>query len=365
MWFVNLCIDFGALVLAGYMSLTGGVANWIESTFVPADEIEQHEVAISTEKQSVPNVLLESAGFQQAAVIASKQNELVSSDVTNVPIQTLVREALVNVYCQYKTPEYIRTTTGSGYFIHEKGVIITNAHVAQFLLLEERDNENVEVDCIIRNGDPATQKYEAELLYISPTWVFENADLISDERPRGTGERDYALLYISKSLDNSPLPTRFPSIPIDTALLPRAIVGASVATAGYPAEELFKYGADAKLPLVFASSTIGILYTFGSNFADIFSITDSVVGEHGASGGPIVRADTKHAMGLIVTKGDEVSEGPKSLRALTLSYIDRTMVEETGYSLAQNMQGDVAFRGNIFKNVMTPFLAEILEEEIE
>ena len=221
-----------------------------------------------------------------------------------------------------------------------------------------------DIECVIRSGNPAEPKYVAELLYISPVWIFENSDVIIDESPRGTGERDYALLYVSRSTDAIPLPTRFPAIPIDTALLSRSTEGMSILTAGSPAEDLMRRGADAKLTPVLAETTIGALYTFGSNYADLFAISESPVGEHGASGGPIVDKNTTSAIGLIVTKGDEVTEGEHSLRAITLSYIDRTIQGETGFSLTQNMQGDIAYRGLIFKKAMAPFLAKILSDEL-
>ena len=222
-----------------------------------------------------------------------------------------------------------------------------------------------DVSCVIRTGNPAKAQYEAELLYISPQWIFDNSNVITEEAPRGTGERDYALLYVSKSTNNSPLPTTFPAIDVATELLPRSTENSQVITGGYPAEALFKYGADAKLEPKVAETVVGSLYTFGSNFADLFSITESPVGEQGASGGPVAATDSEKVIGLIVTKGDQASEGEHSLRAITLSYIDRTITEETGYSLLQNTQGDVALRGSIFKNAMVPFLAGILEDELK
>ncbi len=368
-------------VLIGYLAFTNSLAERIES-FLPetrteevapdtiADETPEEEApetlsAVRTPSRGViPKILLEHAGFQRAAVIASEREEEFTGEPSGATPEETIEKALVNIYCQYKTDKYIRTTTGTGFFINQKGVIITNAHVAQFLLLEDSEDVIHDVDCVIRTGNPAVAQYEAELLYISPTWIFENANLITEETPIGTGERDYALLYISKSLDNTPLPTRFPVIPIDTALLSRSMEQSSVFTAGYPAEALLRNGADAELAPVVAETTIGSLYTFGSNYADLFSISDSPVGEQGASGGPIVTPDDTDVIGLIVTKGDAVTEGEHSLRAITLSYVDRTIIEETGFSLAQNMQGDVAYRGNIFKMAMTPFLAGILEEEL-
>ena len=362
-------------VLVAYLAFTNTLAEHIETLFTPVDTPasapEEHTFATlpsSTEKsQNIlgTNILLQHAEYQRAALLASQQDEDTPTPISDAPLEEVVSDALVNIYCQYKTDEYIRTTTGSGFFINQKGIILTNAHVAQFLLLKEVRGVTDDIECVIRGGDPATPKYIAELLYISPRWVFENSGVIVDESPRGTGERDYALLYVSKSTDNTPLPAHFPSVAVDTALLSRSTEGIEVLTAGYPAEELLKRGADAQLNQVLAKTTVGALYTFGSNYADLFAISESPVGEQGASGGPIINADTRNTIGLIVTKGDEVTEGEHSLRALTLSYIDRTMQEETGFSLAQNMQGDIAYRGFIFNKAMAPFLREILMEELQ
>ena len=104
--------------------------------------------------------------------------------------------------------------------------------------------------------------------------------------------------------------------------------------------------------------------TFGSNYADIFSIAGSNVGEQGSSGGPIVNT-AGEAIGLISTKGDDVLFGTGSLRAITLSYIDRTIQEETGYTLQQNLGGNLPFRAKVFKDALVPFLRGMLERELE
>lgn len=365
-------------ILLSYLAFTNTLAEKIESVLPSpsstnvtevktAEAIPQFEEANKDHTEDtgiLSKILLEHSEFQKAATIASTRDEVVAPLAENVPLEEAVRGALVNIYCQYKTKQYIRTTTGSGFFINQKGVILTNAHIAQFLLLEDVGTDVHDVDCVIRTGDPATPKYKAELLYISPTWIFNNADLITDEMPRGTGERDYAMLYVSQTTDETPLPTHFPAIPMDVALLSRSVTGSPVITAGYPAGALIRNGANAKLLPVTAKTTVGTLYTFGSNYADIFSVSDSPVGEQGASGGPIVTTNSRNAIGLIVTKGDEAIEGAHSLRALSLSYVNRTIIEETGFSLLQNMQGDVAYRGSIFKKAMVPFLAGILEDEL-
>ncbi|HEX4799456.1 MAG TPA: serine protease [Candidatus Paceibacterota bacterium] len=361
-------------ILIGYLGITQSIATFIDSVVGSAS----HETTPSVSETSsaleritsiadkyasvTQRVLLENREFQRAATIASTYDEYTDSNLLNIPTDTLIRNALVNVFCQYKTDTFIRTTTGSGFIINPKGIILTNAHVAQFLLLEGTDNVVHDTECVIRTGNPATPTYHAELLYISPTWIFENASLIDDEDPQGTGERDYALLYISRSFDKQPLPTAFHYLPPDPELLPRSTAGIEVLSAGYPAGKLLKNGPEVKLKPVIAENTIGTLYTFGSNYADIFSVSGSAVGEQGASGGPVV-TQNKKAIGLIVTKGS-LDEGDDSLRALTLSYIDRTIREETGFSLTENMHGDVALRGHIFKKAIGPFLSGLLEAEL-
>lgn len=370
-------------VLVAYLSLTNSLAQKIETYLAP--DVSHTTVSIAEETTlttasepskeltllsrlyaqvgGIPAILRENSAFQDAGRRAGQAAAVQSAFSTDTPIEVQVRESIVNILCEYKTDAYSRTTTGTGFFIHENGVILTNAHVAQFLLLKETSDTIKAAGCVVRSGNPATPRYKAELLFISPTWISHNANLITEETPRGTGEFDYALLYVARTLDGAPFPPAFPAIPVDTTFLPKSLTNAEVLTAGYPAEKLFRDGADAKLIPKVASTTIHELYTFGSNYADIFSIGSTQVGEQGASGGPIV-LPLKGAIGLIVTKGDALTDGASSLRGLTLSYIDRTIQEETGFSLMQNAQGDLPFRSEVFAKALAPFLGQLLSYEL-
>ena len=367
-------------VLTGYLALSNGLADKIlEITgaqdipiYTETSDAQQETIAVVQLPDveptyeyggAIPRILLENSDYQQAALgagLLSEPTELFEVEKSQVE---KITESLVNIYCQYTTSKYKRTTTGTGFFIHQSGVILTNAHVAQFLLLEDTQ-QVTNAQCVIRMGNPALPTYEAKLLYLSPAWIRTNAHLIEDENPSGTGERDYALLYISKSIENTELPPNYQSLPIDTNLLPRNTSGDIVFAGGYPAEKLYTEGAETNLIPSVASTTVGELYTFGSNYADIFSIKESPVGEQGSSGGPIMR-EGGGVIGLIVTKGNETIEGPRSLRGLTLSYIDRTITEETGFTLEENMRGDLTYRGEIFKKALAPFLSRLLEFELE
>lgn len=350
---MQFLLDTAFIMIGAYLSFTNFLAYSIESVLPEAlqseyTKLSAQETMPKENENPIPDILIRNAAYQKAAVVES-------IDPETAPATAL--EALVNIYCNYTTDTYSKTTTGTGFFIDTDGIVLTNAHVAQFLLLEGLVGE---AECIIRTGDPAVPSYKAELLYIPPAWIREHARLINDQAPKGTGERDYALLYVSSALDNKPMPASFAALPFDTELQSTALVDTEVFATGYPAE---RSGVTSELKPKQATTTIKELMTFGSQFIDLFTIAGSSIGEHGSSGGPVVDRDGK-AIGIISTKGDDVQFGEGSLRAITLSYIDRTITEETSVSLRQNLTGNLPYRAQLFKETLVPFLQNILEEEL-
>ncbi|MCA9360964.1 trypsin-like peptidase domain-containing protein [Candidatus Kaiserbacteria bacterium] len=345
-------------ILMGYLAFTNNLATII-AEYIEPDPTSTNEgenlVDISSQYQhdsAIPSVLLDNINYQGASVI---------DGVITPPTKVTTKEALVNIFCTFTTDEYTRSTTGSGYFINDTGVIITNAHVAQFLLLDGIiDGDS---SCVLRTGTPATPTYNTDLLYISPAWIQEHANLLTETSPSGTGERDYALLYVTGRTDQAPMPAHFPALAIDTNLLTVGAVSSPITAAGYPASIMQREGSGAELIEIETQSSIVELMTFGSNYVDLFSIAGSKVGEQGASGGPIVN-EAGRAIGMISTKGDDSRFGAGSLRAISLSYVDRTIKEETGYNLAQNVSGNLPFRAKIFRQTMVPFLQTLLSNEL-
>src|SRR5690606_19662008 len=169
-WY-TFCMNFftGLLIfiLTAYMNVTTTLADRINE-LLPTTEsplMMEEELGIkplpSHFGSLVPDILRTNPAYQQAALSAGVDQ--IGATVSEPT------EALVNIFCTFTNPDFIRTTTGSGFFIDGDGVILTNAHIAQFLLMEASDSFG-ETECIVRTGDPATARYEAELLYIPPAW---------------------------------------------------------------------------------------------------------------------------------------------------------------------------------------------------
>jgi S1-C subfamily serine protease len=357
---MNIVVDIIVSILTAYLAFTNSLATGVEYVINSFDGTEESEEVsdealrnIPSFAESIPDILLRSNEYQQAALVGAAAG--LSGSKTRDPLSSIV-----NIFCTFTTTESIRTTTGTGFFIDKEGVIMTNAHIAQFLLLEKTDAFG-DAKCTVRIGSPAVARYEADLLYISPTWIQENAALIDDAAPMGTGERDYALLYISGDIEGWPLPAEFPALPFDSELLPTSVRESTVVAAGYPASDLLARGSGTDLFGKTAATTISELYTFGSNYADVFSVRGSEVGAQGASGGPVVNKEGE-VIGMIATRGDDTADGAGSLRAITLSHIDRSMKEESGFTLEENLGGDIPYRAKVFADTMTPFLLSILEE---
>lgn len=275
-----------------------------------------------------------------------------TSSQTTVTSEIDLAEAIVNIYCVQKTDTYRRTVSGTGFFISERGVVLTNAHVGQFLLLEKAVDMG-ETNCYIKTGEKAEAAYEIDILYLSPTWLLAHADLISDPAPRGSGENDFALLYVTKSVNDTPLPEKFPFLPPTTSPLTAKFRNSTVILVGYPSTDL------SSGLRVTATSTVTNIYTFQTGYADILTLSSSALGHEGASGGPVID-HLGRAIGVISTK----DEGTTNLNAITLPHIDRAIKKETGFDLMSTIQGDLGSRAALFNRTVAPILQNLLTNNL-
>lgn len=268
-----------------------------------------------------------------------------------------VQDATVNLFCTYKSGNKLFTASGTGVLVDERGVILTNAHVAQYFLFakELQDDKKIKPDCSVRTGSPAKDRYDAEVLYISPAWLSETA---AASEPSASGKNDFALLYVTNATKGT-LPQTLSALSFD-ALMP-AVENTNVTIAGYPTDKLKGKDLQKKLKQVSAESTIANIRSFDAlKQADVLTLGPSKANAKGVSGGPILAADGDII--AIATSKSTAKKDPE-LRAISLPYIDRLVRVETGVSLADLIAGDLSLRAaTTASSISSDMIAEMAED---
>lgn len=280
---------------------------------------------------------------------------------TSLSLNEEVRAAVVNILCVTQAGGPLNSISGSGVIVDPRGIILTNAHVAQYFLLKDYPVRDF-VSCTIRTGSPASPKYKAELMFLPSAWINKNAQKINQEKPLGNGEHDYAILRITGTVNqNIPMPSAFPYLQISVD--PPASGDQSL-IAAYPAG--FLGGVSIQRDLYQASSvaTVGELFTFATSTIDLFSVGGSIVAQQGSSGG--AAADKGGIlMGIIVTSTDAPDTGNRDLRALATAYIVRDFQNQYGASLATFLSRDSALEAVEFAQTTAPSLMTTLINAVE
>lgn len=235
------------------------------------------------------------------------------------------RSALVNILCEASAP--LRSTSGSGVFVDSRGIILTNAHIAQYFLLE---GTSAPVSCTVRSGSPARDMWHAKLVFIPDKWIKKHAKDILASRATGTGEHDYAFLAITDSVDGSPPPSSFPVVSMNFEEA-ASITRDPVLVAGYPAEFVGGSAARNALHASTVFSNIKQLLTFTDGVVDVISVGGTVLAQSGSSGGGFIDL-IGSLVGLIVTTSIGDTTGARDLHAITPAHINRSMREHTGES---------------------------------
>ncbi len=262
-----------------------------------------------------------------------------------------IENVSVNILCIKQVGNRISLTNGSGVLISDKGVVLTNSHVAQYFLLKEAGYE-----CSIRRENIPLYGFTAKPLYISESWVENNSNQITNSSPTGTGKYDYALLYITGSTNPViPLPT-FPSLKINTTskFLDK---GDTITVAGYPGKITYSLEVAKNAELLSDKVSIKDIFTLGNNTVDVVATSDTDVAQRGSSGGGAFK--NNELGGIIVSTNQGSSASKFVVNILTLDYINREIKNETGKSLPSFLSGDLKKQAEDFEIVGQP-LAELL-----
>lgn len=275
-------------------------------------------------------------------------------------VNRLTRAATVNILCTSSVPQ-LGSISGSGVIIDARGIILTNAHIAQYMLLDD-GTVTATTHCNIRTGSPAKDTYTAEIIYLPSRWLEKHASDIQKSRPSGTGESDWALLRIVKRVDGNSLPPIFPFILPEMREL-ATFTDDSVLLASYPAGFL---GSSAIIWNLYTVSTIvpiGQLYTFGSGRVDALSLGGNILAQAGSSGGAVANKWGR-LVGIITTSSEANTTAARELRAITLFHVDQTIREELGVSLYSFLSHSPNDLGSQFKETYQPHLLKTLSQHL-
>ncbi len=239
-----------------------------------------------------------------------------------------LRAALVNIICTTSLGSTLRSISGSGVIISSRGVVLTNAHIGQYMLLKDYPNKG-STSCTVRMGSPAKNAYTAKLMFISTKWITKNPTTLLQYSPSGTGEYDIALLAITKSLTKTPLPSSFPFVPLAEKY---PAVNNPIVIGSYAAQFLTTNEIKYYLYPTIAYGNIKKVFTFGTNTIDLVSLGGTAAAQEGSSGGGII--DTNgNLTGTITTSTTQGNTDTRDLHAITAKYIRRDYEKETGTSL--------------------------------
>ncbi|NTV22710.1 MAG: hypothetical protein HGB03_04110 [Candidatus Yonathbacteria bacterium] len=273
-----------------------------------------------------------SAPQEQSASLPTEEPAPQTPSISAEELNASARAALVNIMCITTQGGALNPISGSGMIIDPRGIIVTNAHIGEYFLLEHYKHGSL-IDCVIRTGGPARITYDATPLFVSSSWVEENAATIVEDNPTGTGEHDIALLFITSSKTTTPLPSSFPFV--NYATRESYAPNTDVLVASYPAEYIGGATVQSDLWPVTAPSSLLETFTFQTGSADLISIQGSIASQHGSSGGGVFERVTGKLLGIIATSTDGATTADRQLNAITFGHINSTLIQDTGLTLSQ------------------------------
>ncbi len=274
-------------------------------------------------------------------------------------INTFARKAIVNILCTAKGGE-LSPISGTGIIINPNGLILTNAHIAEYFLLRDFRQKDF-LECVIRTGSPAYPKYNAEIVYISPTWVEDNKSLLKEAVQKGTGENDFAFLRIVSAINGSDLPQTFSYIPMNVSEIINK--NEPVLLASYAAGFLGGLSILQNLSIATAVTNVQDYFTFKQSTIDLLSVGGTIVSQKGSSGGAVVDSGAT-VIGMISTSSDGNTTSNRELNAITSAYINRSLQNELGMTLLEFENQDIAKFAKKFQEINVPNLTKLITDEL-
>lgn len=236
-----------------------------------------------------------------------------------------LKVATVNIFCRMQRGGQIAHYTGSGVVIDPSGVILTNAHVAEHVMLEQAGHER----CFIRTGSPAANSYKAKVVYLPSTWIYNNSNNLAYQNITGNGENDYAILKITERVSANAYDIPMPYIPVDSRIL---FIGDSLTLIGYPMLSQSVSFLESGLYSLEESSTVTSVSGYDGRSPDVITTSPTPLATNGSSGGAIISSDGK-LVGLMDAATTDSYSGRPAIQGITISYIERSLATQ-GKSLS-------------------------------
>lgn len=239
--------------------------------------------------------------------------QLVEPKLSDRELYERLSPAIIQIFCA--TPEEL--STASAAIVNERGLVLTNAHVAEIV------RGAGEANCQARRGSPADPFAKIQILYVADT-----SEKIPDTK---IAQRDFAFLRLVEPKA---------AFGVAAVSLAEAAEGETLLTLGYPSEFLASIAASANSNLVFSTLRVdGLADLDGERAtAEGYVSKGGLVLQQGSSGTALFRRDGM-IVGLIfaTTKGATTAE--REGIALTTAFIDRALKRETKEGLLEFIAG--------------------------
>lgn len=261
-----------------------------------------------------------------------------------------IKASVGNLFCTIIKNNRIEKRTGSVVAISNNGVLLTNAHVAEHLMLSQT-SDNTQT-CRIRTGSPAVEAYTAKVVYLPSEWIYANKGNLKYQSVQGTGENDFALIVLEDKIRSSASNLSF--------LKPKSNTfskGDNIILSGYPA---FNGNIlDKALYNVTSHSSVSNVWGIGKSDSDLVDTKETILAVEGSSGGAVADRDGNLVGIIVATTVDQNTRKP-SIRFISYNYIEKEIKSKTGKSIEDFIENASEFAKE-FETKEAPRLSQVLQ----